>query len=41
VKAAAFEAGVPVVPVTETMPPGLHYLDWMSQNLDAIEAALS
>ena len=41
VKAAALEAGVPVVPVTETMPPGLHYLDWMSQNLDAIEAALS
>ena len=41
VKAVALEAGVPVVPVTETMPPGLHYLDWMSQNLDAIEAALS
>jgi zinc/manganese transport system substrate-binding protein len=41
VKAAALAAGVPVVPVTETLPPGLHYLDWMSQNLDAIEAALT
>ena len=41
VKAAALAAGVPVVPVTETLPPGLHYLDWMSQNLDAIEAALA
>jgi zinc/manganese transport system substrate-binding protein len=41
VKAAALAAGVPVIPVTETLPPGLHYLDWMSQNLDAIEAALN
>ena len=41
VKRAAIAAGVPVVPVWETLPPGLHYLDWMSQNLDAIEAALA
>jgi zinc/manganese transport system substrate-binding protein len=40
VKQAALAAGVPVVPVTETLPAGLHYLEWMSQNLDAIEAAL-
>jgi zinc/manganese transport system substrate-binding protein len=40
-KAAAIAAGVPVVSVWETLPPGLHYLDWMSQNLDAIEAALN
>ena len=40
VKDAAIAAGVPVVAVTETLPPGTHYLDWMSQNLDALEAAL-
>ena len=40
VKAAAIAAGVPVVPVTETLPPGLHYLEWMTKNVDALEAAL-
>ena len=33
-------AGIPVVPVTETMPTGLHYQAWMSDELDALVAAL-
>lgn len=41
VRQAALAAGAPVVPVTETLPPDLHYLDWMSQNLDALEAAIT
>jgi zinc/manganese transport system substrate-binding protein len=38
---AARAAGVPVVPVTETLPAGLGYLPWMAKNLDALTAALS
>ena len=38
--AAARAAGVPVVPVTETLPAGLDYLQWMAKNLDAVAAAL-
>jgi zinc/manganese transport system substrate-binding protein len=41
VKAAAEAAGVAVVPVTETLPPGAHYLTWMSVNIDALERAIS
>ena len=41
VKAAAIAVGVPVVPVSETLPRGLHYLEWMTENLDALEAALA
>ncbi|HEY5222546.1 MAG TPA: zinc ABC transporter substrate-binding protein [Microbacteriaceae bacterium] len=41
VLAAAKNAGVPVVPVTETLPKGKTYLSWMSGNLDAVAAALS
>ncbi len=37
---AAREHGVPVVPMTETLPAGMHYLDWMRSNVDAIVAAL-
>jgi len=37
---AARAAGVPVVPVTETLPAGLGYLGWMTKNLDAVAAAL-
>jgi zinc/manganese transport system substrate-binding protein len=33
--------GVPVVPVTETLPPGKDFLTWMSDNLRALDAALS
>lgn len=38
VKAAAIAAGVPVVPMTETLPIGLSYLDWMASNLGVLEA---
>jgi len=40
VRQAASEAGVPVVPVTETLPAGLGYLDWMRGNLHALRTAL-
>ncbi len=40
VEAAAKDHGVPVVPVTETLPPGQHYLGWMSANIAAIAGAL-
>ncbi len=32
---------IPVVPVSETMPPGEHYQSWMSKQLDSLEAALT
>lgn len=38
---AARKNGVAVVPVTETLPPGETYLEWMAANLDAIGKALS
>lgn len=38
---AAKDAGVPVVPVTETLPSGLDYISWMKQNVDAIAQALN
>lgn len=41
VKAAASDAGVPIVAVTETLPEGVGYVDWMSSMLDAVESALS
>jgi zinc/manganese transport system substrate-binding protein len=41
VRAAAAAAHVAAVPVTETLPPGKSYLEWMSDNLDAISTALS
>ena len=41
VLAAAQTAGVPVVPVTETLPEGEDYLAWMGANLDAVVAALT
>jgi zinc/manganese transport system substrate-binding protein len=39
--AAAKDAQVPVVPVTETLPEGKDFIGWMSGNLDAIGAALA
>jgi zinc/manganese transport system substrate-binding protein len=39
-KAAAEQAGVAVVPVTETLPQGKTYLSWMQGNLDSISRAL-
>jgi zinc/manganese transport system substrate-binding protein len=38
--AAAKDADVAVVPVTETLPQGKDYIGWMSSNLDHISAAL-
>jgi zinc/manganese transport system substrate-binding protein len=38
---AANQAGIPVVPVTETLPDGTDYFGWMKGNLDAIGAALA
>ncbi len=39
--AAARAAGVPVVPVTETLPAGDDYQGWMADNLAAIGVALT
>ena len=36
----AIEAGVPVVGVSETAPPGMSYPQWMSSQLDALARAL-
>ena len=40
VRSAAEAAGIPVVPFTETLPEGADYISWMSDNLDALSAAL-
>jgi zinc/manganese transport system substrate-binding protein len=31
---------VPVVPVTETLPAGMHFQDWMLSELAALDKAL-
>jgi zinc/manganese transport system substrate-binding protein len=41
VKKAAEHAGVPVVPVTETLPDGSSYVAWMAENLHKLTFALS
>jgi zinc/manganese transport system substrate-binding protein len=41
VLSAAKDAGVPVVPVTETLPEGTDYISWMTTNLNALQGALS
>ncbi|MDO0909708.1 zinc ABC transporter substrate-binding protein [Streptomyces sp. DT2A-34] len=38
---AAKTAGIPVVPVTETLPKGKDYLGWMTANVDALANALA
>ncbi|MFB6934898.1 metal ABC transporter solute-binding protein, Zn/Mn family [Streptomyces chartreusis] len=38
---AAEAAGIPVVPVTETLPRGKDYLAWMTANVDALASALA
>lgn len=38
---AAKSSNIAVVPVTETLPSGKRYLSWMSDNLNAIAAALA
>lgn len=40
VLAAAKEAGVAVVPVTETLPQGQDYTQWMTANVAAVRAAV-
>ena len=40
VRAAAVDAGVPVVNFTETLPVDSSYLDWMDANVTALEQAL-
>jgi len=40
-EAAAKAAGIPVVPVTETLPEGKDYLGWMTSNVDALANALA
>ncbi|SNS31345.1 metal ABC transporter solute-binding protein, Zn/Mn family [Actinomadura mexicana] len=41
VREAAGEAGVPVVPVTETLPAGRDYVAWMDGTIAALRKALS
>ncbi len=41
VLSAAEENAVPVVPVTETLPAGSTYIEWMQANLDGLSAALA
>ena len=40
VEQAAKDAGIPVVPVAETLPKGKDYLGWMTVNVDALAGAL-
>ncbi|MFF8789400.1 hypothetical protein [Streptomyces sp. NPDC015125] len=39
VKKAAEDHGIPVVPVTETLPRGQDYLSWMTANVAALKQA--
>ncbi|NEA78320.1 zinc ABC transporter solute-binding protein [Actinospica acidiphila] len=41
VKKAAESAGIPVVPVTETLPKGEDYVGWMTSNVIALSDALT
>ena len=41
VKQAATSNGIPVIPVTETLPPGMTYISWMRQNLTRVKEALA
>ena len=40
-RTAAQQAGIPVVPVTETLPPGLTFQQWQLRQVRVIAAALS
>jgi zinc/manganese transport system substrate-binding protein len=40
-QAVAQQAGIPVVGVTETEPPGKDYQEWMRSQLDALDRALA
>lgn len=41
VRAAAEDAGIAVVPVTETLPDGEDFVSWMQANIDAVSAAIA
>lgn len=41
IKQIATQAGVPIIGVTETEPPGLTYQAWMNTGLDSVDQALS
>ncbi|MEV0689776.1 zinc ABC transporter substrate-binding protein [Streptomyces sp. NPDC050388] len=41
IEQAAKAAGIPVVPVTETLPKGKDYIGWMTSNVDALADALN
>ncbi|WP_171110308.1 MULTISPECIES: zinc ABC transporter substrate-binding protein [Streptomyces] len=41
VEQAAKSAGIPVVPVTETLPQGKDYIGWMTATVDALASALA
>ncbi|PWI12264.1 ABC transporter substrate-binding protein [Streptomyces sp. NWU339] len=41
IEQAAKAAGIPVVPVTETLPKGKDYVGWMTSNVDALADALN
>lgn len=41
VRAAAEEAGIPVVSFVETLPDGEDYISWMRLNIEAVAAALA
>jgi zinc/manganese transport system substrate-binding protein len=41
VEAAARSAGVPVVPMSETLPDDMSYLTWMSQNISRVADAVT
>jgi len=40
-RALAAASHIPVVPVTETLPAGMHVQDWLLSELDALDKALS
>ena len=40
-RALAAASKIPVVPVTETLPAGLHVQDWLMSELDALDKALA
>jgi zinc/manganese transport system substrate-binding protein len=41
VRAAADEAGIPVVSFVETLPDGEDYVSWMRMNIEAVVGALT
>jgi len=40
-RALAAASKIPVVPVTETLPAGLHAQDWLLSELDTLDKALA